>query len=283
MTVLLDKQIGHGEAQVQYGSGEKPRYQALALSIDQFYQDLLPPLADLRETVFLATQLPEVDAVEKAAEPFRFTAKMRRTIDKAIGIFLDAMAGPDRTRKGYVNGGIESDTPDGVLQQRQIMSYSVGLRRASDLLGAAQTLVPARDDPAVLEMLNGAFSRLSQNGTLRLEGVRDEIHGILTSGTDAGLSPLDVGRQLAKQFDQYSGYEFERLARTEAAFAAEAGNREQMMDFGVTHVVWLLSAGACELCQAYENQVIEIEDVSNQPPIHPNDMCSTAPYLGGPI
>ena len=275
----LEKQIGHGPAEVQYGSGERPRYSALARSIQQFYEDLQPPLADLREAVFLATQVP--DAVEKAADPFRYTAKMRRVIDKAISLFLDVVAGPDRTRKGYVNGGIESDTPDGILQQRQIMSYSVGLRRASDLVGAAQTLVPSRSDPAVKEMLENAFARLSKNGTLRLETVRDEIHGILVSGADAGLSPLDVGRQLSKQFDQYSGYEFERLARTEAAFAAEAGNREQLREFGVGYIVWLLAVGACPICQAYEGKIIPIDDEENQPPAHPNCMCSASPYTGG--
>lgn len=279
MTVLLERAIGSGESQVSYGSGEKPRYQALAQTIQQFYADLQPPLADLREAVFTATQLPEV---EKAEGPvFRYTAKIRRVLDAAITKFLDAVAGPDRSRKGYVNGGPESDHADGILQQRQIMAYSVGLRRAADLVGTAQTLVPARSDPAVKEMLDNAFSRLSSSGKLRLETVRDEIHGILASGADAGLNPLDVGRQLSKQFTQYSGYEFERLARTESAFASEAGNREQMMEFGVSYVTWLLSSGACPICTAYEGKIIPIEEVESQPPGHPNCACSTQPYLGG--
>jgi SPP1 gp7 family putative phage head morphogenesis protein len=280
MTVLLERAIGGGESQVSYGSGEKPRYQALARTIQQFYEDLQPPLADLREAVFTATQLPEVEKAE-GGPVFRYTAKLRRILDKAITKFLDTVAGPDRTREGYVNGGAQSDQSDGILQQRQIMAYSVGLRRAADLVGTAQTLVPARADPAVREMLDNAFSRLSQNGALRLEMVRDDIHGILVSGSDAGLSPLDVGRQLSKQFDQYSGYEFERLARTESAFASEAGNREQMMEFGVQFVTWLLAAGACPICQAYEGRIIPIEDEDNQPPAHPNCMCSATPYLGG--
>jgi len=280
MTVLLERAIGHGDAQVQYGGGEKPRYSALARTIQQFYEDLQPPLADLRETVFQVTGLQDVVKAE-GGPPFRFTAKIRRVLDKAIDIFLEKMAGPDRSRKGYVNGGVESDQSDGILQQRQILAYSVGLRRASDLVGAAQTLVPSRSDPAVKEMLENAFNRLSKGGVLRLESVRDDIHGILVSGADAGLSPLDIGRQITKQFDQYSGYEFERLARTESAYASEAGNREQLLEFGVQYVVWLLSSGACPICQAYEGKVIPIDDEENQPPGHPNCACSVAPYLGG--
>ena len=278
MTVTLERQIAHGDAKVSYGDGEKPKYQALARTIQGFYDDLQPPLAELRETAFTVTQLPEV---EKAEPVFRYTAKIRRTLDAAITKFLDAVAGPDRTRSGYVNGGPESDQSDGILQQRQILAYSVGARRGADLMAAAQTILPSRQDPAVKEMLNDAFSRLSVNGALRLENVRDEIHGILVGGADAGLNPLDVGRQLSKQFDQYQGFEFERLARTESAFASEAGNREQLQEFGVTYVVWLLSAGACELCQAYEGKIIPIDETDDQPPIHPNDMCSISPYLGG--
>lgn len=304
MSVLLERAIGLGDSQVSYGSGEKPRYQALARTIQAFYADLQPPLVDLREAVFAATQLPEVDTVAptkadfdhaaqlvkdgrhlspahpivvKAEEPFRFGAKMRRVIDRAINIFLDTIAGPDRSRTGYVNGGAESDTPDGILQQRQIMAYAVGLRRASDLVGAAQTLVPSRSDPAVMEMLENAFARLSTGGVLRLEGVRDEIHGVLVGGADAGLSPLDVGRQLSKQFDQYSGYEFERLARTESAFASEAGNREQLREFGVSFVKILLASGACPICQAYEDLIIPIDEDASLPPYHPNCCCSASP------
>lgn len=280
MTITLERQIGHGDAHVHYGSGERPRYSALARQIDAFYADLQPPLAELREAVFLATQLPEVEKAEDGPV-FRYTAKRRRVLDAAITKFLDTVAGPDRTRAGFVNGGIASDTPDGIIQQREILSYAVGLRRASDLVGAPQTLLAGRADPAVTEMLNGAFKRLSDNGTLRLESVRDDIHGILVSGTEAGLSPLDVGRQLSKRFDQYSGYEFERLARTESAFAAIAGNREQFREMDVLYVQWLLDVSACPLCQPYEGKPFSIEDVANHPPRHPNCLCDLVPWTGG--
>jgi SPP1 gp7 family putative phage head morphogenesis protein len=276
MTVLLERAIGGGESRVSYGSGEKPRYQALARTIDQFYQDLQPPLADLREAVFTATQLPEVEKAE-GAPVFRYTAKIRRILDAAITKFLDTVAGPDRTRQGYVNGGAQSDQSDGILQQRQILAYSVGLRRAADLVGTAQTLVPSRQDPAVKEMLENAFARLSTNGALRLEGVRDELHSILASGADAGLSPLDVGRQLSRQFDQYSGYEFERLARTESAFASIAGTKEQLDEFGVSYVQILIASSACVICQAYGGKVFPLEEADSLPPYHPSCLCDISP------
>lgn len=272
--MVIEKQVGVGDARVSFGDGEKPKYQALRRAIDAYYADILRPLQELRESVFMA--LP-FDDPTKAEDSFRYLARNKRVIDTAIDLFLAEMAGPDRSREGFVEGGAESDTPDGILQQRNFLTQLVGVERAGDVVGVGTTVALNRQSPAVKAMLDSAFSRLSENGKMRLEGVRDEIHGILTSSTDAGLSPLDTARQLSKQFDQYKRFEFERLARTEAAFAAEAGSREQYREFGVTHVTWVLSSGACPLCQAYEGKIIEIDDVENQPPIHPNDLCSTIP------
>lgn len=273
--MIAERSITHGESRIDYGGGERPKYASLRHTIDAFYRDLLRPLTALELAVTEALKLPVEKAEEK--KPFRYTARQRRVLDKAIDVFLTEIAGPDRSRAGFVEGGMESDTPDGILQQREILSYSVGLQRAGDLLERKTTLTPGRADPAVREMLDGAFARLSENGTLRLESVRDDIHGILVSGTDAGISPLDVGRQLSRQFDQYGSYEFERLARTEAAFAAIAGNREQMTEFGVGYVIWLLDASACPLCQAYEGKVFSVEDTANHPPLHPNCLCDLSP------
>lgn len=276
------KQLGDGSAQVDYGS-EKPRYRALARSIDRYYRDLLRPLDVLQDRLeralgfngqktALARVLDFRRAVKDQAEDtaFRFNKQRQRLVDYAIDTFLTELAGPDRSEEGFIAGGIESDTPDGIIQQHNVMAYAVGLQRGSDLLQQRQTLTAARNNPATEKMLENAFARLSQNGQMRLEEVRDEIHGILAGGAQAGLSPLDVARQLSKQFDQYSSYEFQRLARTEAAFASEEGARAQMEDLGVTHYIWLIDASACPRCQGYVGQIIAAEDVDNLPPAHPN-------------
>lgn len=273
--LILDKQITDGSAEVSFGSGESPKYAALRRAINEFYRDLLRPLLALRETVF--TFLPLDDPQKAEEDQFRYLARHRRVLDQAIDLFLAEMAGPDRTREGFVEGGMESDTPDGILQQRAVFTHAIGVQRAAQVLGVATSVTSGRQSPAVRAMLDSAFTRLSENGKLRLEGVRDEIHSVLVSATDAGLSPLDTARQLGRQFDQYSGFEFQRLARTEAAFAAEAGSREQYREYGVTHVTWVLSSSACPLCLAYEGKIIPIEDVDDQPPIHPNDLCSVVP------
>ncbi len=270
--MIVVKQIG-GDAQVSYGSSERPQYRALKDAIQGLYNDLLRPLAALQSEAFLMLGLPQ----PKAEAPFRYTAAMRRVIDDAISIYLAEIAGPVRTREGYVEGGPEADTADGVLQQWQRFSFAVGLRRGADLTDRAQTLSAERNSPATRAMLDNAFTRLSEGGALKLEKVRDEIHGILAGATDAGLGPLDTARQLSNRFEQYKRFEFERLARTEAAFASIEGSRGQMQDLGVRYVRWLLSAGACPICQSFEGLLIGIDETDRHPPGHPNCLCDLAP------
>jgi hypothetical protein len=273
--MIAEKQITDGSARVEYGSGEKPRYRALANAIDDTYNDLLRPLLVLRETVFTYLPLEEPQKAEEA--PFRYLARHRRIIDEALSLFLSEMAGPDRSREGFVEGGMESDTPDGVLQQTAFSTMLVGAAHAADVVGLSPTIAVTRQSPAVKAMLDDAFTRLSESGKLRLENIRDDVHSILVSSTSAGLSPLETARLLGRQFDDYQGWQWQRLARTEAAFAAEAGSREQYRDLGVTLVTILTAGSPCPICQAWEGRTVPIEEVSSQPPFHPACLCTTVP------
>lgn len=297
------KQVTHGPAQIEYGT-EKPRYRALERAIAAYYRDLLRPLEALHQKLEMVLGLPRVDTVEptaddrkyaeelvqagrhkeqsrpiviKEADPFTFNRSRQRQVDAAIDTFLEALAGPDRSEEGFIKGGIESDTPDGIIQQHNILSFATGLQRGSDLVSQEQTVTAARNNPATEKMLENAFARLSESGQLRLEQVRDELHGILAGAAEAGLGPLDTARQLSAQFDEYSRYEFQRLARTEAAYASEEGVREQLQAYGVTAYEWLVDASACPVCQGYVGQVIAADDVENLPPAHPNCLCTVSP------
>ncbi|HEV8177148.1 MAG TPA: hypothetical protein VGP44_05615 [Gemmatimonadales bacterium] len=267
------KDLGTGDAGTSIGGGELPKYKALKQAIDGFHADLLRPLTELRERLFTLLPIPNT----KAASPFRYTAVSRRVVEEAISIFLTELAGPDRSREGFGGGGMESDTPDGVIQQREVLAYSVGLARGAELVGRGISLNAGRQSPAVREMLDNAFTRLSVKGALRLEGIRDEVHSILVSATDAGLSPIATARILGNRFDQMQGYEWQRIARTESAFAAEAASRNQMREYGVRFVRWVYDVGACQICLAYKDQLIPIEDVESQPPGHVSCLCSTVP------
>ncbi len=252
---------------VSYPAGESPKYSALRQAIDAYHAALLPPLLRLRKTVFAAVTL--ADPRKAADDQFAYLQVTRETVDRAVELFLTDLAGPDRTREGFSEERLGQE--DGILQQRDVMTYTIGLQRGADLMGASPPMEPARRSPAVTKMLDNAFDRLSEKGALRLEAVKDDIHGILVGAQDAGLSPLETARQLGQQFDEYQGYEFERLARTEAAFAGEAGVRDQLQELGVEQVDWLISDGACEVCEDLAaGGPYAVDDEDNLPPAHPN-------------
>lgn len=271
--LVTTKDLATGGGSVSFGGSERPKYSALADAIAGFTADLRRPLLELRDRVFLHVPIPSV----KATNPFRYTAVSRKIVDEAISLFLTELAGPDRSREGFVNGGLASDTPDGVIQQREVLSFAVGLARGAELVNRSVSLNAGRQSPAVREMLDNAFTRLSEKGALRLEGIRDEVHSILVSATSAGLSPLETARQLAAKFDQVGRVQFETIARTESAFAAEAASRNQMREYGVRFVRWVFDVGACPICLAFKDQLIPIDEVENQPPGHVNCLCSTVP------
>lgn len=254
---------------------ERPKYPALAAAIDGFLADLLVPLDRLSQTLFTLLPVPEI----KAEGAFRYTERNRRIVDQAIDEFLAEIAGPDRTREGFVAGGLESDTPDGILQQREILSYAVGLQHGAELLRRSVSLSAERQSPAVEAMLSNAFSRLSTAGALRLEGIRDEVHSVLVSATDAGLNPLETARQLHRYLGTMRDYHFRVIARTEAAAASIEGSRNQMREYGVRFVRWALASSACAICRAFEGLLISIEDTGRHPPYasHPNCVCDIVP------
>ncbi len=269
--VIQEKVVTHGESRVDYGN-ERPKYRALSRRIDLYYRDLLRPLEALHARLETMLGLPEV---AKDDSPFSYNRARQRQADLALEAFLTELAGPDRSEEGFVKGGIESDTADGIIQQQNVLSFATGLQRGSDLLNRGQTLQAGRNNPATEKMLENAFQRLSVGGQMRLEEIKDEIHGVLAGGAEAGLNPLEVARQLSKQFDQYSSYEFQRLARTEAAYASEEGVRGQLEAYGVTAYQILVDAGACPICIPYANQIIEVG--GDLPPYHIQCLCTVSP------
>lgn len=255
--------------QITYPTGEAPKWQGLRAAIQAYYAALLPPLATLRAAVFAVfPRLTPTKADLPGEPPFFYFPSQRILIDHAVEIFLREMAGEDRSMDGFI-----SPEGDGILQERAVFTYKVGLQRGADLVNADQMMEVARGDPAVRAMLEHAFERMSENGRLGLEGIGDQVHSVLTSAQAAGLNPLETARQLTAEFDQLKGWEFQRLARTESAYAAIDGSRDQMMELGVTQVEWLTSADACPVCQSFVGQRFSIEDTNNHPPGHPNCVC----------
>ncbi|MEN6358346.1 MAG: hypothetical protein ABFD83_14835 [Armatimonadota bacterium] len=271
------------DAQASIGTDESPKDPRIAKAIGKFHADIQAQVDILEKRIWRALKLPaklsskqktrQIDSISFEAEPhFEYSAAQQEQIDWAIDDFLDAMAGRDRSALGFIG----SESSDGLIQQWDRFAYSIGGNRADEIAGADATkALPDRNSEGVKKMLNEAFERLSENGQLRLEGVKDDIQGMLLGAMDAGMSPIDVGRQLSQQFDAYRGWEFERLARTEVSAAQNQGQVNEFqaqgfrdatsekppfhpnclcaltIDAEKNAVIYDIAATACEICQAY--------------------------------
>jgi hypothetical protein len=159
------------------------------------------------------------------------------------------MAGQYRDRMGFAN----PDTGDGIIQQWDRFAHAIGVTRATEMSGAeAAQILPGRNSDAIRSLMENAFERLSDQGTLRLEGQLGELRTILSEGMALGSNPIEISREMAGRFDSYEGWEFERLARTEVAFSQNAGLMDEFNAEGI-------------------NMSLVEGDV---PPWHPNCMCS---------
>lgn len=271
-----------GNPLLDYGSGEQPSNGRTASAIFGFYSDIIDAARQLRSDVWNALGLPAVSrrvlagaTITKADDdPFSMTAEQERVFNSAVDKFLATMAGEDRSAMAFPEG-------DGLIQEWDRFAWQVGSDRVVEMTGAEATaILPARAYEAQRQLLANAFDKLSENGQMRLEGQLGELRDILQGGLAEGLNPLEVARQMSDRFDSYERYEFARLARTEMAFAQNAGQIEEanaegvdmsgvdvnafpahpncLCDYSIEEdsaggwkMVYNVSAQACEVCQAY--------------------------------
>jgi hypothetical protein len=182
-------------------------------------------------------------------DPFSYTPEQEAAFDRAIEQFLTTMAGKYRDKIGFT----AQDGGDGVIQQWERFAHSLGVGRAVEMTGAEAAMVlPGRNSMAIVDLLNNAFDRLSDNGRLRLETSLDGLKDIIREGMDLGQNPIVVAREMSGRFDSYAGWEFQRLARTEISFAQNAG-----------------------LIDEFGAEGVDMSGVSEDPPpFHPNCLCS---------
>ena len=134
-------------------------------------------------------------------------------------------------------------------------------------------------------------------------------HGIAAGSPAVTLfSHVEVeepARQLRDQFEDWSKYRAERVARTEIIRSSNRANIESYRQAGVKYKVWMTSADCCDFCAPLEGKWIEIdEDFYSQgttleiedadgkvqrmyldyesvgsPPLHPNCRCAISPWF----
>jgi len=207
------------DARVRHGASEQPRDKRTAKIIDDFQEDLRQSAESLEERVFLVLGLnPNPVPAQFAA--YKITDEQVAAIEEAFNNHFEEVAGMRRDLEGFVSPTTEM----GIIQHYYLDGLSLGVLQARTATGGGPAnVLLTRDAASVQRFLARGFERLSKGGQLRLEAVLPDVKRIIQSGMDLGQNPLEIARTLKKRFDNYKGWEFERLARTEVAFAQNAG------------------------------------------------------------
>ena len=138
-----------------------------------------------------------------------------------------------------------------------------------------------------------AMAYIRSRGLELAKSVPDTLVGVVQSAVEkelaAGTTIDKIRDAIRAEAPQLSGYEAERLARTETTNAFVEGGRQAWVEAGVQKKRWLLAGGPCELCEAVAakypdeipiDQPFESDGWSGQGPArHPNCRCSLLPGL----
>lgn len=152
------------------------------------------------------------------------------------------------------------------------------LRRQAGILG--ETVI----DPAgkASEIVNGTWynARLSERIWLQQDLLRFQLEGLLTDGILQGKNPRVLARELKKKFDTTT-YNCQRLMRTELARVQIGAQQAEYEENDVEEFEFIANSTACPICAELDGKHFKVKDLviaKNAPPMHPNCMCSTAPW-----
>ena len=103
------------------------------------------------------------------------------------------------------------------------------------------------------------FALLSASGQTALAGIMGDLTGLMADIIAGSISTLDAGSMLTGMYDEYNSWEWNRLTRTEAAFADTAVRVEDFEANGADGSLF---------------------DTFGSPPYHPNCGCEPAIAIG---
>lgn len=167
--------------------------------------------------------LPPIDG-------FTFTAEQRQAIFKALENYL-----------GYYDPA----DPNSAVRWAYSQAYSLGLIQAVKLIGESRPILDIIKNKEVFdELAKNGFQLVTDNAT---KAIVDEIIPAMEALMTNGENPVNVASELNTLFgDQNS--DWERLARSEMAIAAETAKIDEWQAWDVQKVEFSPAPDACALC-----------------------------------
>lgn len=137
------------------------------------------------------------------------------------------------------------------------------------------------------QIINGSYAA-GEFGSIwseRLWGTSKVLKNILdnelTQSIILGENPRKMAQRIRKATGQ-SKYVTERLARTEMARVQGDIQVDSYKEMEIDKYVFIAEPSACKKCSALDGRIFSIDKKQigvNYYPIHPNCMCSSAPYI----
>ena len=145
-------------------------------------------------------------------------------------------------------------------------------KRVSQVLGGSYKL---KDAPT--------FKTFSDNIWLYKTELQNDLEKMLVRTFTRGENPRVMARELRDRF-KVTGYQAERLARTETARLQTAIQRDSIESNGIEQYEYIAEPTACHLCRPLDGKISKVDDLvigDNASPMHPNCRCRIAPYVSG--
>ena len=125
------------------------------------------------------------------------------------------------------------------------------------------------------------FKTFSDNIWLYKTELQNDLEKMLVRSFTRGENPRVMARELRDRF-KVTGYQAERLARTETARMQTAIQRDSLEENGIKQYEYIAEPTACHLCRPLDGKVYWLDKMvvgSNASPMHPNCRCRISPYV----
>ena len=125
------------------------------------------------------------------------------------------------------------------------------------------------------------FKTFSDNIWLYKTELQNDLEKMLVRTFTRGENPRVMARELRDRFN-VTGYQAERLARTETARLQTAIQRDSLEENGIKQYEYIAEPSACKVCSALDGDIYKLKDMvvgKNAPVLHPSCRCRIAPHM----
>lgn len=130
------------------------------------------------------------------------------------------------------------------------------------------------EDVDALRYFNENSIALAESSASRLKGNLEEV---IRAGIRDGKPIAEVTKDVHAVFDDFRGWEAERIARTEIARGANTGAIVGYREMGIKTAEVVANAGACPICAALNGELYPVDKAMQVLPRHPNCYCFWIP------